>query len=301
MVSQRDVFYYYERSTISVEDGRIVATTTTDSGTSSYNIPAMNLALVLLGPGCSVTSAAMELLAAANVVVGFSGGQGTPLNSAVEPIVFSTTTSEYRPTEYMQQWAKMWFQDDIRLQKAKDLMLMRLKAVEKFWPVVSGNKLTYAMLTGPNPMSVEEYCRRLFSGEKSVSSLLGAEGAHVKRQYSLMCRTLPIHKTWTRDTNATDGFNTKLTQGNYIAYGLAAVALNVLGISYAFPLMHGKTRRGALVFDIADIVKDSIVTPMAALHADASNDDFRKMLKQFLFDNKILGYLINVLKVLAEV
>jgi hypothetical protein len=42
------------------------------------------------------------------------------------------------------------------------------------------------------------------------------------------------------------------------AYGLAATTLWVLGIPHGFALMHGKTRRGALVFDIADLIKDSL-------------------------------------------
>jgi CRISPR-associated protein Cas1 len=54
-----------------------------------------------------------------------------------------------------------------------------------------------------------------------------------------------------------------LDHGNYIAYGYAAVALHALGISFALPLLHGKTRRGALVFDVADLIKDALIMPMA--------------------------------------
>ncbi len=34
------------------------------------------------------------------------------------------------------------------------------------------------------------------------------------------------------------------------------------GIPHGFAVMHGKTRRGALVFDVADLIKDAIVLPM---------------------------------------
>jgi CRISPR-associated protein Cas1 len=61
----------------------------------------------------------------------------------------------------------------------------------------------------------------------------------------------------------TDRVNGFLDHGNYIAYGYAAVVLHTLGIPFAFPVLHGKTRRGALVFDVADIIKDALVMPLA--------------------------------------
>lgn len=36
-----------------------------------------------------------------------------------------------------------------------------------------------------------------------------------------------------------------------------------MGISFALPILHGKTRRGGLVFDLADLVKDAFVMPIA--------------------------------------
>jgi CRISPR-associated protein Cas1 len=58
-----------------------------------------------------------------------------------------------------------------------------------------------------------------------------------------------------------------LNHGNYLAYGLAATTLWVLGISHSFAVMHGKTRRGALVFDVADLIKDAVVLPWAFICA----------------------------------
>ncbi len=55
--------------------------------------------------------------------------------------------------------------------------------------------------------------------------------------------------------------------GNYLTYGLAATTLWVLGIPHGFAVIHGKTRRGALVFDVADLIKDAIVLPLAFICA----------------------------------
>jgi hypothetical protein len=40
-----------------------------------------------------------------------------------------------------------------------------------------------------------------------------------------------------------------------------------LNISFALPGLHGKARRGELVFDIADLIKDVYVMPLAFLSA----------------------------------
>ena len=74
--------------------------------------------------------------------------------------------------------------------------------------------------------------------------------------------------------------NSFLEHYYYIAYGYASVVLTTLGISYAFPVLHGKTRRGELVFDVADLFKDAIVMPSAFLlrSKNKSDHDFRYLL-----------------------
>lgn len=46
--------------------------------------------------------------------------------------------------------------------------------------------------------------------------------------------------------------------------------------------MHGKTRRGALVFDVADLIKDAVVLPWAFICAKEgmSEQEFRQQLLQ---------------------
>ena len=60
-------------------------------------------------------------------------------------------------------------------------------------------------------------------------------------------RSRPQHtnmKDFVREREATDKANGFLNHGNYLAYGLAATTLWVLGIPHGFAVMHGKTRRG---------------------------------------------------------
>lgn len=96
--------------------------------------------------------------------------------------------------------------------------------------------------------------------------------------------------------------NSFLDHGNYIAYGYAACALHVLGISYAFPVLHGKTRRGALVFDVADLIKDWLVMPLAFSHGKKGTPDneFRAELIERAQDNEALDLVVTFIKSVAE-
>ena len=77
---------------------------------------------------------------------------------------------------------------------------------------------------------------------------------------------------------------------------LSATTLWVLGISHSFVVMHGKTRRGALVFDVADLIKDAVVLPWAFICAKEGmkEQEFRQQLLQKFTEYKcLIGCLIR--------
>ena len=75
----------------------------------------------------------------------------------------------------------------------------------------------------------------------------------------------------------------------------------VLGIPHGFAVMHGKTRRGALVFDIADIVKDAIILPLAFICAseNTSEQEFRQECLNYFTTYKALDTMFDVVKEMA--
>ncbi|VEB26592.1 CRISPR-associated protein [Actinobacillus lignieresii] len=93
-----------------------------------------------------------------------------------------------------------------------------------------------------------------------------------------------------------------MDHGNYLAYGLGATACWVLGLPHGLAILHGKTRRGGLVFDAADIIKDAIILPQAFI--SAQNGDNEKQFRQACINNLIrfeaLDIIINTLKQLAS-
>jgi CRISPR-associated protein Cas1 len=54
---------------------------------------------------------------------------------------------------------------------------------------------------------------------------------------------------------------------------LAATATWVLGLPHGLAVLHGKTRRGGLVFDVADLVKDALILPQAFLCAMRGDEE----------------------------
>ena len=105
-----------------------------------------------------------------------------------------------------------------------------------------------------------------------------------------------------RDHDGEDTVNRFLNHGNYLAYGMAACVLWVLGIPHSLAVMHGKTRRGGLVFDVADIIKDALVLPMAFTEADkgTSEKDFRRACTDNLLDRKAMEHMFRVVETVAN-
>jgi len=51
------------------------------------------------------------------------------------------------------------------------------------------------------------------------------------------------------------------------------VACWVLGLPHGLAVLHGKTRRGGLVFDVADLIKDALILPQAFIAAMAGEEE----------------------------
>ena len=114
-----------------------------------------------------------------------------------------------------------------------------------------------------------------------------AEAATTKQLYKIAATRTGL-KDFSRNPEQGDLANDFLNHGNYLAYGLAATTLWVLGIPHGFAVMHGKTRRGALVFDVADLIKDAVVLPYAFICAKEkmTEQEFRQQILQKFTEHK---------------
>lgn len=297
--SKRANIFYLEKCRVMQKDGRILYLTDAAKEKLYWNIPIANTTCLLLGTGTSITQAAMRLLAAAGVIVGFCGGGGTPLFGATE-VEWLNPQSEYRPTEYMQGWMGFWFEEKKRLEAAKILQINRIDFMSKVWGA-DRELINEGFTTESDEVKfvLNEFGRKM-AITRSTYDLLNQEALMTKKLYKLAAKNTQI-TGFSRDRDASDSANAFLNHGNYLAYGLAATALWVLGIPHGFAVMHGKTRRGALVFDVADIIKDTLILPWAFICAKEGNteQEFRQQCLENFTKHKALDYMFDSVKELA--
>jgi len=303
--SKRANLYYLEHCRVLVNGGRVEYLTDAGKQSLYWNIPIANTTTILLGTGTSVTQAAMRELAKAGVMVGFCGGGGTPLFSANEvdfDVVWFSPQSEYRSTEYLQLWVKFWFDDQKRLQAAKDIQLMRLQYLHRRWSA-SKKLLEFGFM--PAISKLEDLIKKS-SDSIAVAPdhmYLLTEEARLSKKLFQMAASTVNYGDFIRAKQGTgsDPANRFLDHGNYLAYGLGAVATWVLGLPHGLAILHGKTRRGGLVFDAADLVKDAIILPQAFISAIQGDDEqtFRQNCVEELTRNESLDFMIDTLKNIA--
>lgn len=303
MLSKRANVFYLEHVRVMQKDERLVYLTDGGDEIERYfNIPERNTAFLLLGKGTSITDAAARRLADANVLVGFCGSGGSPLYSMAE-IGFLAPQSEYRPTEYMQAWVRMWFDEARRLALGKALLRERVARVSRAW---AKNDVLLRRQVAVDAGLAASFLHEIEQGQNQQHLLL-AEARWAKCLYARLAGAFHADDfvreegKGSRESRA-DVINGFLDHGNYIAYGYSAVVLNGLGISFSLPLLHGKTRRGALVFDVADLIKDALVMPLAFQMGAAGErqQDFRLQLIETCQQEEVLDDLFAFIENLCK-
>lgn len=301
--SKRANIYYLEHCRVLVNGGRVEYVTDQGQQSLYWNIPIANTTCILLGTGTSLTQAAVRELSRAGVMIGFCGGGGTPLFSSTEvefACQFFSPQSEYRATEYLQRWCQFWFDDERRLQAAKMLQQSRLEIIRECW-----SNFDWAIDQSQLDSIINDAITQ-FDNINNSQALLAAEGRLSKTLYG-MANQLTLSDNKFKREQGTRGksydlANQFLDHGNYLAYGLGATACWVLGLPHGLAILHGKTRRGGLVFDAADIIKDGIVLPQAFLSAKQGDSEkaFRQACISQFAQLGALDRIIDTLKQIAE-
>ena len=254
-----------QRSRVHVEDGRVVYSTAGNDGMDDkeilvrrWNIPTLNSSFLILGQGSSISQAAARHLHDDAVMLGFTGTSGTP---------FFMASQLYRPGERLQKWASLWFKISWRLEASKKIQRFRTEAVRRTWAAYSAE----GYFNGDPSAAIADYLPRIEEA-RNVAQLMSSEGKFVHALYREAARACGIDWRRREPGEGPDRINRNLDHGNYLAYGIAAVALWAYGIPFSMPVTHGVTRNGGLVFDIADAFKDAVILPVCAVTASRIND-----------------------------
>ena len=296
LLTDREGALFLERARIRVEDGRVVYHITDDDLGRLYNIPHVNLAVLFMGQGTSITQDAMRLLGEEGVHVAVTGTGGTPIH------VGALTT--YSATRHFRDMLPVYLDAARSLLAAKAVMRDRAARMRTI-----GGRMAERHLRLRDTSDLSKHCKRFEARLQDVSDipeLLGVEGQFTKACYQFFAKASGLSRKvefrrepgrGAREDGQRDPLglvNSLIDHGNYLSYGMAGAALWALGVPPHMSVFHGKTRAGGLVFDLADSFKDALVLPLAFAAPHSRKDDdpgktFRTKLVEAFDDRKILA------------
>jgi len=198
-------------------------------------VPCANLALLMLGPGVSITHAAVSVLADHGCLVAWTGEEGVRF--------YALGMGETRSAANLLHQARMWARDEFRMIVVRRLYQMRF-----------AEKLD-TLLT--------------------LQQIRGMEGLRVRDAYVKASREAGIPwsgRNYQREQwSHADPVNRALSAANSCLYGICHAAVVSAGFSPALGFIHtGKML--SFVYDVADLYKTEITIP-AAFHAAAEGND----------------------------
>lgn len=226
-VSDGWTFLYAEHARVEREDGSI----TVYARGARTRVPVAMLACLLLGPGSSVTHAALATCAESGCSVVFTGEGGVRC--------YAANVGETRSAANLMEQARHWADESLHLSVVRRMYRMRFEEV------------------------VDE--------SLSVEQIRGMEGARVRRRYAELAKETGVEWTgrryggeWSSSTPA----NRALSTANACLYGLCHAAIVSMGFSPGLGFVHtGKAL--SFVYDVADLYKMETTVP-AAFRASVS-------------------------------
>lgn len=247
--SDRVSFLYLDRCAISQDDNGTIATTTApDGSTVTTRIPTAIIAALILGPGTSITQAALAAAARNGCAITFTGSTGTRH--------YATFLPPNSSTRLLTQQARISSNPELRIEAAITLYKKRFPE-----PLTA--------LAGTNP---------------TLEQLRGLEGAHIKAIYAREAKHAKL-RNWRRhnghntpDTQL-DPVNETLNHLNTALYGITHAIVHLLGLSPGLGIIHEGNRQ-AFTLDIADIYKPSTSIPLAFAvrnHANPPAEALRRL------------------------
>jgi CRISPR-associated protein Cas1 len=198
-------------------------------------VPCANLALLMLGPGVSITHAAVSVLADHGCLVAWCGEEGVRF--------YAVGMGETRSSGNLLHQARMWADADLRMQIVRNLYQLRFP--EKLDPGLT------------------------------LRQIRGMEGVRVRDAYARAARETGVSwsgRSYRRDkwSNA-DPVNRALSAANSCLYGICHAAIVSAGFSPTLGFIHtGKML--SFVYDVADLYKAEVTIPVA-FHAAAEEKD----------------------------
>jgi CRISPR-associated protein Cas1 len=211
--------------------------------TGSVSVPCANLTALLLGPGTSITHAAVKTLADSGCLVMWTG------ENAVR--FYAQGMGETRSSKRLLHQARLVTDQDLRLQVVRRLYEMRF--AETLDPALT------------------------------LQQIRGKEGIRVREAYAKASRETGIRwsgRTYKRDDwYSADSVNRALSAANSCLYGICHAAIISAGYSPALGFIHtGKML--SFVYDIGDLYKADLTIPVAFNESTKGSDNLEPRVRR---------------------
>lgn len=210
-------------------------------------IPAANLGTLMLGPGTTITHAAVVALADNGVSISWVG------ESSVR--FYASGLGESHHSRNVERQARAWADDAQRMEIVRRLYSYRF----------------------PEPLEPG----------LTLQQIRGKEGVRVRDGYARAAKAAGMKwrgRRYARDDwEEQDQMNRALSAGNSCLYGLCHAAIVSLGFSPALGFLH-TGKQLSFVYDVADLYKTEIVVPIAFSAAASSEVDLERRVRHMLRD-----------------
>jgi CRISPR-associated protein Cas1 len=224
-------YLYVEHCRVDQEDRAIAV----HDAAGKVPVPCANLALLMLGPGVSITHAAVSVLADHGCLVAWSGEEGVRF--------YALGMGETRSASNFLHQAQMWADPKHHLHVVRRLYQLRFS--EKLDPSLT------------------------------LRQIRGMEGVRVREAYARAARETGVSwsgRSYRRDAwSAADPVNRALSTANSCLYGICHAGIVSAGFSPALGFIH-TGQMLSFVYDVADLYKTDITIP-AAFAAVAQGTD----------------------------
>ena len=210
-------------------------------------VPCATLCLLLLGPGTSISHAAISALADNGCLVGWCGEQGVRF--------YAHGHGTTRHSNKLMVQAQLWATEKARLQVVRRMYSMRFDSV--------------------------------LEDTLTLKQIRGKEGIRVREAYSKASRETGLNwhgRNYDRSNwNSGDPVNRALSAANSCLYGICHAGIIALGLSPALGFIHtGKML--SFVYDIADLYKTKISIPIAFQAVAKGNDPLETNVRKAVRD-----------------
>lgn len=267
-VRNRITFYYVEHAKINQQRNMLLVTTSL--GGQVIFLPAGNLAVMMLGPGCVITSEAQKVLSDCGCTCVWTGEQGVRTYGVARPLTNKAT--------YAIAQARVIANPTLRLAAAKQMYQWRYEGID-----------------------INDF--------GDIDDLRRWEGRVTRQLYPQLARQVGLTWTKRKFTpgkmKKDDPLNQAMTCATQCLYGLCLAVINALGAVPSLGIIH-QNEASAFVYDLADLYKFEVAIPIAfrtvadGVKLSDLPKEVRYRMRDFFQQYDLMGQIIADLKALLN-